>query len=163
MLDNQENIKNILFKQNSLLNKLCSQTYKLRLINKILAEFCTLNNLNNDLKNNIIASSFTKNHLIIETSRSEYLSILRFNNQSLLYYLRQQSELSSIINIKYKINPNLNNVNLNKKDSQINTDNKNNNNNIKINNNTKEYLLNISNKISNQKLKENLLKLFNKF
>lgn len=154
-IDNDFNIKSILFSKRNPFSKLCYTSQKLKAIDDIfqkmlrsaapnLVAYCQIGNVQN-------------NCLTIETSRSEYLTTLKFNSQQLLHELRQSPELSQIITIKYKVRPEL--VQL--KSQNLAATVKKNTTEIKHSPATKQSLQSTANKIDNPELKLALLRLAN--
>ena len=93
-------INNILFNKYNTLGKLCIHARKLKLLDNILKS-----NIPIQLIDHCRIGSINNNCLTIETSRSEYLTQLKFNTVELLSALRQHQEFSQIITIKYKVCP----------------------------------------------------------
>jgi hypothetical protein len=149
------NIKTILFNKYNSLGKLCANIQKITLIDHITQQ--VLNKIIPDIAKYCRAGNLKDNCITIETTRSEYLTILRFQTQTLLYELRQYPELYKLITIKFKINPDLNNLINNlannkakQSSSKVNT----------LNQSAKTKLTEISESIVDIQLKAALLKLF---
>lgn len=148
------NIQKILFNKDHNLGRLCANTQKNKSIDLIVKE--KLLQIIPALADNCYINSIHDNCLTIETTRSEYLTALRFHSQELLYQLRQHPELYKLITIKFKINPDIGSYNLSSKNTnQVIKQNKPN----KPNKIAKIELEKISQNIKNIALKEALLKL----
>lgn len=151
-LSDEININAILFNKYNILGKLCSTSQKLNNINKLinlsiksilpdLEQFCQLSNI----RNNIIT---------IETSRSEFVTQLRFSSHELLYELRKSPDLAQIKSLKFKVNPELafDNFTDNKKPSKEKKA-------RKPNQTARTKLAEISENIKNLELKEAIIRL----
>ncbi len=105
MLTEDINIKSILFNEFHNLGNLCRQSKQYYLINEAINKI--ISNLNPGIANYCRITNVANNYLYIETSRSEYLTQLRFITSDILSELRQIKGLQQIIGIKFKINPTL--------------------------------------------------------
>lgn len=105
MFSDDINIKKILFSKFNLLGKLCSQSNKNNQVNIIFNQI--LININPDLARHTKVAALSKNTLHLETSRSEYLTQLRFLTTDLLSELRKHPDFYQLIAIKFKVNPEL--------------------------------------------------------
>jgi len=146
-------INNILFNKYNTLGKLCYHAQKLKLLDNVLKSA-----IDSRLANHCRIGSIDNNCLTIETSRSEYLTQLKFNTIDLLTALRKLPAFSQIITIKYKVCPDFNNSNNNNNTTvtRLLESNKSLKNLSDIN---KDKLLSEIEKISDAKLREALLKL----
>jgi hypothetical protein len=106
-LNDELKINNILFNKYNTLGKLCFHAEQLKLLNNIITKVIS-HKLSNELAGKCRVGNVNKNCLIIETSRPEYLTQLKFSSIDLLSELRKLPQFSHIITIKYKICPEFN-------------------------------------------------------
>lgn len=99
------NIQKILFNKYNILGKLCYKSQQLNKINKLVLQ--SIAEINPDLAKFCIVANIDKNCLLIETTKSEFLTSLRFSSQEILSKLRQNPSLAQLITIKFRVNPEL--------------------------------------------------------